>query len=397
MNKIKEKIKQIKRQIRYIPVRIMMLLHLKMPLPEPTERQKKLFDSLETGDIVLSTMPLNIIELDRIKDTSGHTARPYLVAKKLNDCIFAYQCSSKKYNKSGFKNQYKLPHIRYRQYKVVDKQLVETDSYVDLRRAFILHPCHLQQFMYKVEEADLEMIERKLIAINKEDLVHFDVPFRVVEGDVYEYHGEYYYTYKFYKNSLNCYRMLETDKEGRKTIRIKEKHYIPDLDHKEMIELEDSRLVHVSSPEEKRLINTRLEEKQKQEHLLKTEEKRKKKKEKVYYCRTDIGNVYMDKEGREMIYMYSCNGRDYGIDYQLLMDFDRIKVIPFKTISLDSPQSRMEDEDLMLDVMDAMIENNNRLEDYFNEVCGEDSCHDDEKVYSETVIKDQLKVISEMI
>jgi len=366
MKKTKELIQVFTKKLKILMAKIRIFLHLNPPVPKASEKQKTLFDSLNPGDIVLSIMPLNEIEMERIRKTSGHTIRPYLVAKRKGDMIYAYQCSSKKHKNSS-RQQYKLPQSRYNLYKREGNDLVPTDSYIDLSKPFILNPGHLQWYMYTVEEADLEMIERKLIAEGKKNLIHFDVPFRVVEGDIYLNNDQYYYVYQYHKNNLFCYRLEEVEKENHHAIHIGDRYYTVVLTKKYTIKLEESRLVCIANPNDKKWIVKQLEAQKKQKIQAKTEEKKKSKDNAIYY-KADIGNVYKsDDNGRLMIYMYSYRKRNYGVDYQLLTDFDRIKVKAFFTSDLNTPEFRVEDDELMFDLMDAMVENNGKLADFFEE------------------------------
>lgn len=369
MEKIKQLVQDFIKKLKILMIKIRIFLHIKPPIPEASEKQKQLFASLNPGDIVLSLMPLNEIEMEKIRNTSGHTIRPYLVAKREGDRIFAYQCSSKKH-KNSLRQQYMLPQSRYNLFKIEDDEFVPIDSYIDLSRPFILRPGHLKQYMYTVEEADLEMIERKLIAKDKKETVHFDVPFRVVEGDVYLNDGRYYYVYQYHKNDLFCYRL----EEAEKGICIEEKHYTANLSKKYTIRLEDSKLVYIASLNDKKWIAKQLEAQKQRTAQTKIEEK-KKQKDKPIYCVAEIGNVYKsDDDDRLMIYMYSYRKRNYGVDYQLLKDFDRIKMNAFFTSDLNKPEFKVEDDDLMFDLMDAMIEKNEKLAEFFEKhyVCRAD-------------------------
>ena len=115
------------------------------------KNQKKLLNSLDPGDLVWAKMPLSKKELKSIE--KSHQIRPYLVVTKDKFNIYAYQSSSKQWNKLNNCQEYFINRFLYKQKK---------DSFINLTQIHKIPFINLKSYYITLNEQDLKNIQKRL-------------------------------------------------------------------------------------------------------------------------------------------------------------------------------------------------------------------------------------------
>ena len=115
------------------------------------KNQKRLLKSLNPGDLVWAKMPLSKKELNSIAE--NHQVRPYLVVHKNNFNIYAYQSSSKQWNRLNNCQEYFINKFRYKQNK---------DSFINLTKVYKIPFINLKSYYITLNKQDLKNIQKRL-------------------------------------------------------------------------------------------------------------------------------------------------------------------------------------------------------------------------------------------
>ena len=357
-------VKSLKKKIKRFIIQIIAFFHLESSVQKATQEQVDLFNNIAIGDLVFCDMPISKMELEKIK--SGHTSRPYLIVSKKEDCLLGYPCSSKPGNRMTSMNRHKLSYAKYDFRKKVENHTEPTDTYVDLRKVWILNPCHLRFFMAKIDDVDLGKIERIISAHDDKDLVKFNIKIEAEIGDVYQHDESLFYVYQEYKNDLYCFPLKEVDYINATTVMIKNKKYLIDIHKKVSLKLDESKLEFICPINTVENVNRRL----KKERNTTINEKNRKRNEakNVIKCEHQIGKVYQcNKTGKSFIYLYTKGNNHFGADYELLKNLELIMINQMYVSKRANPIKEAEDELVAIAIEDC-ISTSEKLADYFEKI-----------------------------
>ena len=278
--------------------------------------QKKLFDSLNPGDLVWAKMPLPKKELNKIE--KSHQVRPYLVVYKDKFNIYAYQSSSKQLDKLNNCQEYCVHKIRYKQNK---------DSFINLTKIYKLRFVNLKEKQITLNELDLKNIQKRLLMQKEKCIYKFATEIRIEEGDVIRVDGKLYYVYASDNVNLYCLTILKKcPKDNKKytKIIINNKTYyttfIEKVDFKRTIKLEIANIAYKSEKEE--ILKKKRNIEYKQKELSISEKKKIEERQDILY---ENGTVLQVGRNR-IVYLFKYKDIHYGIN--LLMYKIKPKAIP---------------------------------------------------------------------
>ena len=285
--------------------------------------QKKLLESLNSGDLVWAKMPLSKKELNKIQES--HRIRPYLVAYRDKFFIYAYQCSSKQMDKLNNCQEYLINKIRYKRNK---------DSFVNLTQIHKIPFINLKQKYLSLNELDLKNIQKRLEVQNNKCIYNFQVKINITEGDVVRIDEELYYVYtcdNAYIYCISVYKKCPKDNKKYKKIIINNKTYYTTFkekfDFERKTKMQIVNIAYKSEVEE--IIKIKKSADIEYKNLTNSE---KKVIEKMYDEKYENGTVFQIGKDK-IIYLFKYNEIHYGLN--LLM----YKIKP-KTIQINNIQKR---------------------------------------------------------
>lgn len=161
------------------------------------KKQKRLFDSLNSGDLVWAKMPLSKKELNSIE--ANHQVRPYLVVSKDRYNIYAYQSSSKQWNKLNNCQEYLINSLRYKQKK---------NSFINLTKVYKIPFVNLKTKYITLNELDLKNIQKRL-QIQNDNKFQFSIDIHILEGDVILINQHLFYVYASDNVYLYCFTIFK--------------------------------------------------------------------------------------------------------------------------------------------------------------------------------------------
>ena len=279
------------------------------------KNQKKLFNSLNSGDLVWSKMPLSKKELNCI-DTS-HQIRPYLVVYKDRFNIYAYQSSSKQCNKLNNCQEYFINRFRYNQNK---------DSFINLTKVHKIPFINLRSHHITLNEQDLKNIQKRL-QIQANNKYQFSIDIYILEGDVIQINHQLYYVYasdNVYLYCLIIFKKCPKDKRKYMNIIINNKTYYTTF--KEKISFERTTKLNIVNIAYKSEMESILDKKRGIEfNEKKLSNLQKKIIEKNHELLYENGTVFQVGKNK-IVYLFEYKNVHYGID--LLMYKIKPKTIP---------------------------------------------------------------------
>lgn len=278
--------------------------------------QKKLFNSLNPGDLVWAKMPLPKKELNKVEES--HQIRPYLVVHKDKFNIYAYQSSSKQLDKLNNCQEYCIHKIRYKQNK---------DSFINLTKIHKLRFVNLKEKHITLNELDLKNIQKRLLIQKEKCIYKFVTEIRIEEGDVIRVDGQLYYVYASDNVYLYCLNILKKYPKNNKKytkIIINNKTYYTTfkekVDFARTIKLDIVNIAYKIEIEE--ILKKKRNIEYKQKELSNSEKKRIEKTQDIFY---ENGTVFGVGRNR-IVYLFKYTNIHYGID--LLMYKIKPKAIP---------------------------------------------------------------------
>ena len=149
------------------------------------------FKKLKPGDIVWAKMPLPRKKLKSIE--AEHQVRPYLVVDKSRFFVYAYQSSSKKWNKAYNYQEYRINKLRYEMSK---------DSFITLTNVYKIPFVNLKKKYISLNEFDIKNIQKRLKILSSEFQYHVHIS--INEGDVIQIEKQMYYVYASDNVYLYC-------------------------------------------------------------------------------------------------------------------------------------------------------------------------------------------------
>ncbi len=161
------------------------------------KNQKKLLESLNPGDLVWAKMPLPQKELNRIPE--NHQIRPYLVICKNKFYIYAYQSSSKPWNKLNNCQEYFINKLCYQKRK---------DSFINLTIVHKIPFIYLKSYYLTLNKLDLKNIQKRLqTKVNQQ--YQFPIDIYILEGDVIIINHQLYYVYASDYAYIYCFSIFK--------------------------------------------------------------------------------------------------------------------------------------------------------------------------------------------
>ncbi|MBR2289543.1 MAG: hypothetical protein IJ867_02790 [Clostridia bacterium] len=149
------------------------------------------FRKLEPGDIVWAKMPLSRKDMKLVE--LAHQTRPYLIVHKSRFYIYAFQSSSKKWNKAYSYQEYRINRFRYQ---------IPKDSFITLKKVYKIPFWNVKSGYIHLQEIDLKNIQKRLQILDCK--YGYPVSFRVDEGDVVQIQDQFYYVYAEDNTNLYC-------------------------------------------------------------------------------------------------------------------------------------------------------------------------------------------------
>lgn len=283
------------------------------------KNQKKLFDSLNSGDLVWAKMPLSKKELNSIE--VNHQIRPYLIVSKDRYNIYAYQSSSKQWNKLNNCQEYFINRFRYKQKK---------DSFINLTKVHKIPFVNLKTKYITLNEQDLKKVQKRL-KIQTNNKYQFSIDIYILEGDVIVINHQLYYVYasdNVYLYCLVIFKKCPKDKKKYANIIINNKTYYTTF--KEKVSFERTTKMNIVNIAYKSEMEFILEKKRgielNQQKLSNLEKKMIEKSHELVYENGTVFQVGRNK----IVYLFKYKNVHYGID--LLMYKIKPKTMPIYDI-----------------------------------------------------------------
>lgn len=260
-------------------------------IPEENEESRKLFDSLDTGDIVYAWKPFNDATLEQIGE--DHCRRPYLVIEKGPNDLVAFPASHQSHGSSL--TTLALSHREYPVHMRNGERLwAQYDSFYDLRQAASLPVRNLICRSGHLRPEHLNLLKKKLIRYNPEAYAAFRQETFPEKGDIFQQDGKLFWVRS---NSGLSIELTETQMNSAPLSLNKKKLY-PDFSQPALEHLspEAEFMTRLEGPIERSWIESL------QRHEDKIAKKTSKKKKPKYEFA--IGTILSDGSG-EWVYMLS--------------------------------------------------------------------------------------------
>lgn len=306
--------------------------------------QKRLLDSLIPGDLVWAKMPLSKKELNSISE--NHQIRPYLVVYKDKFNIYAYQSSSKQWNKLNNCQEYFINRFHYKQKK---------DSFINLTKVYKIPFVNLKTKYVTLNEQELKNIQKRL-QIQTNNKYQFSIDIYILEGDVIVINHQLYYVYASDNAYLYCliiFKKCPKDKKKYINIIINNKTYYTTF--KEKISFERTAKLSIVNIAYKSEIVSILEKKSgiefNQKKLSNLEKKMLEKKCELIY---ENGTVFQIGKN-QIVYLFKYKKVYYGID--VLMYKIKPRTIPIFDIE-KRPILKILPREELLKIVDFLSSNN---------------------------------------
>jgi len=161
-------------------------------------------------------MPLPRKELNKIE--VSHQTRSYLIVAKDNLYIYAYQSSSKQWNRLNNSQEYFINKLHYHQNK---------DSFINLTQIYKIPFINLKNKSITLNQIDLKNIQKRL-KISFDNIYNFSIDICISEGDVISVNNQLYYVYtsdNVYLYCLVVFKKCPKDTNIYKNIIINHKTY----------------------------------------------------------------------------------------------------------------------------------------------------------------------------
>ena len=155
---------------------------------------KTLFEKIRPGDIVLAAMNVPPSRLKNLK--SEHRIRPYIIASKYKNSIYAYCGSSNYYDQ--FKYSFFLTSKKYKVWK---------NGNIRLDRCYYLPQDHLIEIMDHLKTRDIIKINSIIVRQKNPSLKPIRAKTPLVEGAIVSRGRDLYYIYSLSKDSSIFYKL----------------------------------------------------------------------------------------------------------------------------------------------------------------------------------------------
>lgn len=266
------------------------------------QKQKNMFSKIQIGDMLWCMMPLSKKELRKIE--VNHRIRPYLVVKKEENFLLCYQSSSKNREQMNNYEKYCINSGKYKNVK---------NSWIDLTDIKRIRIKDIQLEFIKLNQIDIKKIEKRIcIGQNRgnTELIRFNEPIYIEEGDVITKDKKLYYVYAEDNINIYCFRVQKKNNGDKKLkeIKINKKTYYTNF--KELATIKRNDEIEISNIAYKEEILQILDQKKslKIRAYPKIEENEKREKNKF-----EIGSVFQYGNSTVM-YLYSYDNKHYGVD-----------------------------------------------------------------------------------
>jgi len=306
-------------------------------------------------------MPLSKKELNKIEES--HQIRPYLVVDKDNFYIYAYQSSSKQWNRLNNCQEYLINKLHYNQNK---------DSFINLTQIYKIPFINLKDKSITLNQLDLKNIQKRL-KIPSNNIYNFSVDICISDGDVILVDNQLYYVYasdNVYLYCLVLFKKCPKDNKIYKNIVVNRKTYYTTFKEKVSFPRKTNfKMVNIAYKDE---IETILEQKRCIEHDEKRMSNVSKKmipeKNNLSY---EKGTVF--KSGKNKIaYLFKYKNVHYGVD--LLMYKIKPRVFPIYHLAKKQTLEVLPSQDFMK-IVEVLSSNNvqpineiNKLYDELREI-----------------------------
>lgn len=260
-------------------------------------------------------MPLSKKELTTIE--KSHQIRPYLIVAKDNFYIYAYQSSSKQWNRLNNCQEYFINKLHYHQNK---------DSFINLTQIYKIPIINLKDKYITLNQVDLKNIQKRL-TISFDNIYNFSIDISISKGDVISVNNQLYYVYTSDNVYLYCFVVFKKcpkDNKIYKNIIINNKTYYTTFKEKiSFPRTTNFQLINIAYKSE---IDAIL----KQKRLIDFTEKalsntEKKILPKVYDLSYESGTVFKSRKNK-IAYLFKYKNVHYGVD--LLMYKIKPRIFP---------------------------------------------------------------------
>lgn len=266
--------------------------------------QKNLLNSLNPGELVWAKMPLPKKELNKIEES--HRIRPYLIMHKDKLNIYAYQSSSKQWDKLNNTQEYCIHKERYKQNK---------DSYINLTKIYKIPFTNLKRRNITLNDLDLKNIQKRLLIQGEKSKYKFEIGIHILEGDVIRINNQLYYVYasdNIYLYCLSVFRKCPKENKRYTTITINNKRYYSTL--KENVSFERKiklNIINIAYKSEmKEILKKKKDMEFKQKELSNAQKKTIEKTQETVYENGTVFQIGRDK----IVYLFKYNDIHYGVD-----------------------------------------------------------------------------------
>lgn len=268
-------------------------------------KKKKIFKSLEIGDMIWGIMPLPKKELEKIE--KSHRIRPYLIVRKTKKYLLCYSSSSKEREEMCAFQKYCIKGNKYRQKK---------DSWLDLSNVKKIKIKNIVSVYIRLKKEDIRNIEKRLYVSqsrgNKE-IIQFNLDYDLEIGDVFVKNNETFYVYNKDNTKAYCFKIQKKKNQELELQKIKinnKVYYTSFQEFKTISKNEKVNIINMANGKEKenifnKKITKKLNNKEKIDKVLKIDESGLK-----------IGTVFQYGNSKVM-YLYFNSGKYYGADLLL--------------------------------------------------------------------------------
>lgn len=279
-------------------------------------------------------MPLPKKELNSIE--KSHQIRPYLVVHKDDFYIYAYQSSSKQWNRLNNCQEYFINKLHYHQKK---------DSFINLTKIYKIPFINLNHKYISLNHLDLKNVQKRLL-LSSSNTYNFSVDICISDGDVVLINNQLYYVYasdNVYLYCLVIFKKCPKDNKVYKNIIVNNKTYYTTF--KEKLSFSRTTNLNIINIAYKTEIDAILEKK----NTIEFNEKSLCNTEKKILSKTGIssyksGTVFKTQKNK-IAYLFTYKNVHYGVD--LLMYKIRPRVFPIYHLDKKQILEILPSEDFM--------------------------------------------------
>lgn len=276
-------------------------------------------------------MPLSKKELNTIE--LSHQTRPYLVVAKDNFHIYAYQSSSKQWNRLNNCQQYMINKLHYHQNK---------DSFINLTKIYKIPFINLKDKSVTLNLFDLKNIQKRLL-LSPSNIYNFSVNTCISDGDVVLINDQLYYVYASDNVYFYCFvisKKFPKDNKIYKNILVNNKTYYTTFKEKVSFpRTTNFEMVNIACKNE---IEAILEQKNNIEKCTSIVEK--KMPQKNHELSYESGSVFKSRKNK-IAYLFTYKNVHYGVD--LLMYKIKPRVFPIYNLDKKEVLEVLPSEDFM--------------------------------------------------